>query len=135
MHFAVAALAAIAHISDARSYHRVRAWSVALFWAARRLGASRNLALMFDSGNPDDSGGWLGPRRLISLVIYGDAPHVASLVLLTLSIGLLHVALEKRRPLRFAGCGGTRVGRRSDELDWRLHARSCRLLLPACRVG
>lgn len=121
LHFLVAALAAAAHISDARSYHLVTATlyalgPVALFWTARRLGTGRVAAflaaLFYSLISPScllsreiriDSGGWLGPRRLISLVVYGDAPHVAALVLLTLSIGMLHVALEKRRPLDSLG--------------------------------
>ena len=48
-----------------------------------------------------DAGGWFGPRRLVTLVRYGEGPHLASLLFLPLAIGLLHVALEKRRPLHY----------------------------------
>jgi hypothetical protein len=45
-----------------------------------------------------DAGGWFGPRRLQNLAHYGEGPHITSLLFLPLAIGLLHVALEKRRP-------------------------------------
>ena len=45
-----------------------------------------------------DSDGFWGPRRLITLVVWGEGPHLASMCLLPLAIGLLHLALEKRKP-------------------------------------
>ena len=37
-------------------------------------------------------------RRLVTLIVYGEGPHLTALCLLPLAIGLLHVALTKRRP-------------------------------------
>ena len=50
-----------------------------------------------------DTGGWFGPRRLVTLVVYGEGPHLASLLFLPLAIGLLHLALTKRRPVLYFG--------------------------------
>lgn len=54
----------------------------------------------------DLQGSWR-PRRLSTLIAYGDGPHLASLALLPLAILLLHRALEKRRPMDWglAACG------------------------------
>ncbi len=121
LHFLVAACAAVVHMPDARAYHLVTAslyalGPVALYWTARQFGTGRIVAflggLIYSVVSPScwlasairiDSGGWLGPRRLISFVIYGDAPHIAALVLLTLAIGGLHRALETRTALRSVG--------------------------------
>ena len=118
--FAVAAVAAAAHISPGLAYHVVTAavyalTPSALFWAAWRLGATRAnafvAALFYSVISPSsflvqavrtDSGGWFGPRRLVALVHYGEGPHLTSLMLLPLAIGLLHVALQKRRPVYYA---------------------------------
>jgi hypothetical protein len=119
LHAAVAAVASIAHISAGLAYHMVVATvyalgPVALYWAARRLGAGRIAAftggLLYSLISPScwlvreiraDSGGWFGPRRLITLVPYGEGPHQASLLFFALAIGALHVALEKRRPFHY----------------------------------
>src|SRR4029077_19090128 len=37
-------------------------------------------------------------RRLNTLIVYGEGPHLTAMFLLPLAIGLLHVALTKRRP-------------------------------------
>src|SRR5579872_5311925 len=107
LHLAVAALAAAAHLSPALAYHAVVALifavtPVALYWTACRLGASRlaafAAALFYTVEAPSmwlvppirhDSGGWFGPHRLIVLVHYGEGPHLASILFLVLSIGLL----------------------------------------------
>ena len=41
---------------------------------------------------------FFGPRRLEDLVVYGEGPHVTGLALLPLSILLLDIAIERRRP-------------------------------------
>jgi hypothetical protein len=117
LHFLSAGVMTLARTSPGHGYHAVAAVvyvvsPVALFWTAERLGASRwnafAAALLYSLLSPScwllreiraDSGGWFGPRRLITLVRYGETPHLASLLMLAAAIGMLHVALEKRRPL------------------------------------
>jgi hypothetical protein len=119
LHVMVAAVASAAHISAGLAYHAVVAavyalGPVALYWAARKLGAGRAAAftggLLYSLLSPScwlvreiraDSGGWFGPRRLIALVPYGEGPHLTSLLFFALAIGALHVALEKRRPWHY----------------------------------
>ena len=121
LHFAVALAAAIGRISPALSYHAVTATvyalgPVALFWAAWRLGAplwnAWFAALGYSLISPScwlvrvvraDAGGWFGPRRLDCLVPYGEGPHLTSLLLLPLAVAMVHLALEKRRPVDYAG--------------------------------
>ena len=116
LHFLVASVTAAAHISPGLAYHVVTATvyalaPVALFWTACRFGADRVMAFAAALGYSliapscwlvrevrADTGGWFGPRRLVTMVKYGEGPHVTSLLFLALAIGLLHVALEKRRP-------------------------------------
>ena len=45
-----------------------------------------------------DAGGWFAARRLNTLIVYGEGPHLTAMCLLPLAIGLLHVALTKRSP-------------------------------------
>jgi hypothetical protein len=119
LHVAVAAFGSAAHISAGLAYHAVVATvyalgPVALYWAARRLGAGRAAAftggLLYSLLSPScwlvreiraDTGGWFGPRRLVNLVLYGEGPHLASLLFFVLAIGALHVAIEKRRPIDY----------------------------------
>ena len=119
LHFTVAGVSALFHISAGLAYHAVTAaiyclGPAALFWAMWRLGAARSTAfacaLLYSLISPScwlvreiraDSGGWFGPRRLVTMVRYGEGPHVASLLFLPLAIGLLHAALRKRRPLDY----------------------------------
>ncbi len=121
LHFVVAAVTTTAHTSPGLAYHLVTAavyalTPAALFWTAWRLGATRTnafaAALFYSVISPScwlvrevraDSGGWFGPRRLVTLVRYGEGPHLTSLMLLPLAIGLLHVALEKRQPTYYLG--------------------------------
>jgi len=121
LHFAVAALAAGFRISPALAYHALTAAiyslaPVALLWAARRLGASLTAAfgggLLYSLAAPTcwlvrdlrlTSFGWFGPRRLMTLVRFGEGPHLASLLLLPVAVALLHMALEQRRPIYYAG--------------------------------
>ncbi len=117
LHWAVAGTGALFHISTGLAYHAVTAAiyaaaPAALFWTAWRLGANRAAAfvcaLLYSLISPScllvrevrfDAGGWFAARRMQTLVHYGEGPHVTSLLFLALAIGLLHVALEKRRPL------------------------------------
>jgi hypothetical protein len=117
LHFLVAAAGALFRIDSGLAYHAVVAAlyalaPAALFWTAWRLGAPRSAAfvcgLLYSLISPSvflvrevrhDTGGWFGPRRLVTLVRYGEGPHLASLLFLGLAIGLLHVALEKRKPV------------------------------------
>ncbi len=84
---------------------------VTLFWMAWRLGGNRASALAAGVGysliSPTcllvkevrfDAGGFLAGRRLSTLIVYGEGPHLTAMCLLPLAIGLLHVALTKRRP-------------------------------------
>jgi hypothetical protein len=119
LHFLVAAAGALFRIDSGLAYHAVTAAiyalaPAALFWTAWRLGAPRSAAflaaLLYSLVSPScflvrevrrDTGGWFGPRRLVTLVRYGEGPHLTSLLFLGLAIGLLHVALEKRRPVYY----------------------------------
>ena len=123
LHFIVAGVAAAARISPALAYHMVTAVVYALgpvtvFWAAWRLGAGRVPAWLAGLGyslvSPScwlireirpDSGGWFGPRRLTTLLPYGEGPHLTSLMFLPLAVALLHLALTKRRPVYYVLAG------------------------------
>lgn len=90
LHFLVAGFAAVARLSNARAYHIVAAvfyclGPVALFWTARRQGASRCGAFLagffYSLISPSclliseirrESRDWLEPRRVRLLAIYGD---------------------------------------------------------------
>ena len=103
-------------VSPGLAYHFVTAvvyslGPVTLFWMAWRLCGSRECALLAGIGysliSPScllvqsvrgDSDGLLGARRLQTLVAWGEGPHLTSMCLLPLAIGLLHLALEKRKP-------------------------------------
>src|ERR1019366_2450202 len=106
----------LAGVSPGLAYHLVTAvvyslGPVTLFWMAWRLSRSRACALAAGIGysliSPTcllvkqarlDSDGFWGPRRLVTLVVWGEGPHLRSMCLLPLAIGLLHLALEKRKP-------------------------------------
>jgi hypothetical protein len=121
LHWIVALAATTGRVSPALAYHAVTAAvyalaPAALFWAAWRLGASRAAAFVAALGysliSPAcflsrqlraDAGGWFGPRRLVALLRYGEGPHLLSLLLLPFAVGMLHVALEKRKPLYYFG--------------------------------
>jgi hypothetical protein len=113
LHFIVAAAA---WMPPGLAYHAVvaavyAAAPAALYWSARRLGAAPASAFMagvlYSLISPScwlvrevrgDSFGWFGPRRLVTLVRYGEGPHLLSMLFLPVAIALLHVALEKRKP-------------------------------------
>jgi len=123
LHFMVAGVAEAAHISPALAHHVVTAavyavGPVTVFWAAWRLGAGRVPAWLAGLGSSlispscflvrelrADSGGWFGPRRLTTLLPYGEGPHLTSLMFLPLAIALLHLALTKRRPVYYVLAG------------------------------
>jgi len=123
LHSLVAAVSGLGGISIGLAYHVVTALCyaltpVALFWTARRLGASLYSALggslLYSLIAPScwltrevraDVGGWFGPRRLMVLAHYGEGPHIISMLFLVLAIGLLHAALQRRRPLAAVGAG------------------------------
>ncbi len=121
LHWIVALTAAAGRLSPGLAYHAVTATvyalgPAALFWAAVRLGAGRaaafTAALGYSLVSPAcflvpgiraDTGGWFGPRRLVTLVRYGEGPHLLALLLLPVAIGMLHLALEKRKPSCYLG--------------------------------
>jgi hypothetical protein len=116
LHWIVALAIAFGKLDPGLAYHFVVAviyslGPVTLFWMAWRLCGSRACALVAGIGysliSPTcllvqsvraDVDGFLGPRRLITLVNYGEGPHLTSMCLLPVAIGMLHVALEKRKP-------------------------------------
>jgi len=128
LHFAVAGVAALLRIPPALAYHALTAAlyalaPVALLWAARRLGAGLTAAfgagLLYSLASPAcwlvrdlrlTSFGWFGPRRLMTLVRFGEGPHLASLLLLPVALAFLHMALEKRRPVYYAAATLSMVG-------------------------
>jgi hypothetical protein len=119
LHYLVALWAWVLHVSAARAHHAV----TALLYAAgpmfayllieklsKRTFASFCAALLYTVVSPcgllvktigADMVDPLTPRRLGTLIAYGDGPHVAGLALMPLALYLLHVALEKRRPLHY----------------------------------
>jgi hypothetical protein len=116
LHWVVALVISLSGADPGLAYHFVVATvyalgPVTLFWMAWRLSGSRPCALVAAIGysliSPTcvlvpsvrlDVDGLFGPRRLITLVNYGEGPHITSMCLLALAIGMLHVALEKRKP-------------------------------------
>jgi hypothetical protein len=116
LHWVSGLVVTLAGVSPGLAYHFVTAMiyclgPVTLFWMAWRLSGKRECALVAGFGysliSPTlllaasarvDADGFWGPRRLVTLVVWGEGPHQASMCLLALAIGLLHVALEKRKP-------------------------------------
>ena len=119
LHWISGLAVALFGISPGLAYHAVTATiyaagPAALFWMAWRLSGNRAAAftagLLYSLISPScllvkevrfDAGGWFGPRRLGTLVVYGEGPHLISLLFLPLAVGLLHVALQKRRPVYY----------------------------------
>ena len=115
LHWITALAARFTQVSPAHSYHFVTAFfycagPVTLFWMAYRLSGlvwpsfAGGLAYsLFSPSNflssvvRQDAGGWLHPRRLQALVVYGEGPHVTSMALLP--VGERCVALTRRRPM------------------------------------
>jgi hypothetical protein len=119
LHFVVAALSALAHVSAARAFHIVTAsmyclGPVTLFWMAFRLSHAVNWSfyagLAYSLISPSawlvpeirrDLGSLFWDRRLHAMVVYGDNPNAAALALLPLAIIALDLALAKRRPIYY----------------------------------
>lgn len=116
LHWISGLAVAILGISPGLAYHAVTATiyaagPAALFWMAWRLSGNRpasfTAGLLYSLVSPScllvkevrfDAGGWFGPRRLGTLAVYGEGPHLTSLLFLPLAIGLLHTAFQKRKP-------------------------------------
>ena len=117
LHFLVAIAARLSGAAPVVAYHFVSAafyafGPVTLFWLAWRLSRSRAFSFgaamfyslvspsaLFGSGIQLDIGSPFNPRRVQTLIEYGDGPHIASLTLIPLAIVALDTALEKKRPL------------------------------------
>jgi hypothetical protein len=115
LHTLVAAVSGLGRIDIGLAYHAVVATlyslgPVTLYWAARRMGARHIAAFLACVGysllSPaiwlgkelrHDIGGWFAPCRLDAMVRWGEGPHIASLTLLPLALGLMHLALQRRR--------------------------------------
>ena len=116
LHWLCALAITLTGVSPGLAHHFVSATMYSLgpaflFWMAWRLCGNRACAFAAALGysliSPAcllvkevrfDAGGFFAARRLHTLVIYGEGPHITSICLLPLAIGMLHVALEKRRP-------------------------------------
>lgn len=123
LHIVDAAVASVLRISPQLAYHAVCSAVYALtpavlYWTARRLGAgvmrafAGGLFYSLVSAScfliPEirrDSLGWFGPRRLEDLAHYGEGPIQFSFLFLLLALGLVHLALERRRPVHFFAAG------------------------------
>src|SRR5271157_29744 len=122
LHSAVAALAMALHLPPQRAFHMVTALAysagpVTLFWLCYRLTGSRGYALAtglaYSLTSPSlllvpylrqDTGGIAMARRYCLLTEFGDAPHLAGLVLLPLVVWTLHEAVANGRR-RFYAAG------------------------------
>ncbi len=119
LHLCVAACSTLTGISVAHAYHFLTALAyclgpVAVFALAMYCSGSRWTAfaagLMYSTLSfsawiqPEiriDLGSALFPRRLQTLVYYGEGPHVSSLLLLPLAIVAFDLAMTRRRVLFF----------------------------------
>jgi hypothetical protein len=121
LHWTVAIVAWARGFTPAHAHH----WTTALFYclgpvavfalvhrlSGSRLSGSRWTGLaagmLYTALSPSawlipiiahDLGGVWRPRRLETLVMFGEGPHVSALTLLPLALLLLHLAMEKRKP-------------------------------------
>src|ERR1035438_4145250 len=108
LHWVCGLVVTLAGVSPGLAYHFVTAMTyclgpVTLFWMAWRLSGKRECALVAGIGysliSPTcllaasarvDSDGFWGPRRLVTVVVWGEGPHQASMCLLP-QIGRAHV--------------------------------------------
>lgn len=120
LHILVAFVAWAFRISPALSHHAVTGLlyclgPVALFvlccWLSGNWKASFVASLLFSLTSPSallvrpirlDLGSAWFPRRLQTLVVYGEGPHIASITLLLFAILAFHLAVDKKTPLRMA---------------------------------
>ena len=77
------------------SKRRFPSFCAALLYTAVSPCALLVRAVAIDMGHP------LRPRRLGTLIAYGDGPHLAALALVPLAVYLLDIALERRKPLNY----------------------------------
>ncbi len=121
LHVMVAAYAKVAGASPALAHHAVTAFlycvsPVALFGLALVLTKSRAAAFVAALGysalSPSawlmpavaaDLGSYFAPRRLQTLVYYGEGPTVAAMAWMPLAILFVHLAVETRRTVWFVG--------------------------------
>ncbi|MFM2126455.1 MAG: hypothetical protein RL328_2906 [Acidobacteriota bacterium] len=115
MHASVGALIKATGWSPAEAYHFVTTLTyclgpVTLFWlvwrGTRRLGLAFLAGLIYSVYSPailldrsilSDVGSYFSPRRLQTLITYGEGPHVTGLMEIPLVIWLLHEAATRRR--------------------------------------
>lgn len=116
LHLITAATASVTGLSPAGAYHVVGAVAyclgpVTLFWLALRLSGRRlesfaaavfyslvsTSALLMPRVALDMHTAW-APRRLHTLAVYGEAPHLLAMTLLPVALLALDWALERRRP-------------------------------------
>lgn len=115
LHHTVAGLSLITGWTVQHAYHFVTATTyclgpVTLFWlcyrSTKRHSFALLTALLYSLISPSaflathfrvDNGGLFNPRRLQTLVHYGEGPHVTALMLIPLVIWLLDEAAAKRR--------------------------------------
>jgi hypothetical protein len=113
LHMLVAADAWLFGISPARAHHSVTAalyclGPVALFFMVYALSSRFNLSLatglLFSLTSPSAillheirhyMGTIRGARRLYTLIVYGDGPHVSAITLLLFAICALHMAIDR----------------------------------------
>lgn len=118
VHMLTALLAAIAQVSPARAHHAVAGLffllgPLAVYALGRRLtrsfSAAMGGALAYSLVSPciwlmpaihADVGAWFRPRRLHTILVYGDTPHVAAVALLPLAVLLFDRAWEQRKAVR-----------------------------------
>ena len=121
LHWGVALIAWVRGITPAHAYHWTTALAyclgpVTLFALVKQLSGSRSAGfaagLIYTALSPSawligdiahDMGGAFRPRRLQTLVYYGEGPHVAAMTLLPLAILLVDLAVRKRKGYYVAG--------------------------------
>ncbi len=121
LHYSVALFAALTRFTVVRSHHIVTGLFYCLgpvfaYLMLKRLSgrplASFGAALLYTVISPSallvqaiaaDIGNPLRPRRLHTLIAYGDGPHLVAFALVPFAIYMLDRALERRTPLRCAG--------------------------------
>ena len=114
LHFLVAFTSMATGMSVVHSHHVVAASfyclaPAALFWLVLRLTQSHAKAflagflysvvspsaMLIQAVNGDVGTAW-GARKLQSLIVYGESPHITSITLLLVALAAIHAALESR---------------------------------------
>jgi intracellular septation protein A len=117
LHYSVAVFSTVSGLSPASAYHCLIAityslGAVTFYLLVLATGGSRRTAflsaLVFSVFSPStllssvirtDVGGFLNPRRLQALVVYGEGPNVTGLTLAMLALAALHLAGKRRTAL------------------------------------